>query len=168
MCNNLFIFHTNFHEIARNTVLLCRLNKDVFQILNGVQNFQFKIRSLLIHLFIVSFLLLFRSFLRCARRRFSYLAPCTLPYLWFRIETKPVTFGYLLFIPMGWDYISQPLPQTGLLFISQVVWEWRAMVVWYWHDKIEELRKNLSQYHFVHHESHTDWQWRKLGWEAGD
>jgi hypothetical protein len=58
---------------------------------------------------------------------------------------------------MGRDYVSELLPLTDTLFISQMIYEYGERR---WNDtdrkKTEELRKNLSQYHFVHHKSHVD------------
>jgi hypothetical protein len=40
---------------------------------------------------------------------------------------------------MGWDYISELLPLTDILFIPHVMWVWRTMVEWYWQGKSKEL-----------------------------
>jgi hypothetical protein len=40
------------------------------------------------------------------------------------------------------------------VYPSDVVWEWRATVEWYWQGKTKEIgRKNLSHCHFFHHKS---------------
>jgi hypothetical protein len=40
---------------------------------------------------------------------------------------------------MGWDYISELRPPTGLLFILRWYIKNRVMVEWYWQGKTEEL-----------------------------
>jgi hypothetical protein len=46
---------------------------------------------------------------------------------------------------------------VSILHIPQTIWVWRATVEWYWQGKQKNLEKHLSQCHFVHHKSHTDW-----------
>jgi hypothetical protein len=51
------------------------------------------------------------------------------------------------------------------------IWAWRVMVEWYQWLKPKNLERSLSQYHFVHHNSHMDWPGLEPGlpwWEAGD
>jgi hypothetical protein len=64
----------------------------------------------------------------------------------------------LLFMLMEWDYISELQPPTGLLFIPQVIYEYREPQ---WNDidrgKPKNSEINLSQGHFVCHRSHMDW-----------
>jgi hypothetical protein len=43
---------------------------------------------------------------------------------------------------MGWDYVSELLPLTDILFIPQMVWVWRATVECYWQGKTKELGEN--------------------------
>jgi hypothetical protein len=43
-------------------------------------------------------------------------------------EPRPVRKESPLLITMGWDYVSEPRPPTGLLFIPRV-WAWGAMVM---------------------------------------
>jgi hypothetical protein len=38
----------------------------------------------------------------------------------------------IIIMSMWWYYVSELWPPIGLLFISQVIWEWRATVEWYW------------------------------------
>jgi hypothetical protein len=45
----------------------------------------------------------------------------------------------LLFISMGWNYVSELRPPTGLLFISQIIYKRGAPVEWYWQEKTGEL-----------------------------
>jgi hypothetical protein len=56
---------------------------------------------------------------------------------------------------MGWDYVSELLPPMGLLFISQVIYEYGEP---WWNDsdrvKPKNLEKNLSHFHFVHRKQH--------------
>jgi hypothetical protein len=73
---------------------------------------------------------------------------------------------------MGWDYVSAMLPLTDRLFIPQMIYEYGERR---WNDtdrgKEKTSVKNLSQRHFVHQKSHTDWPDREPGtqrWEAGD
>jgi hypothetical protein len=41
---------------------------------------------------------------------------------------------------MGWDYVSELRPKTDLLFFPQMIYEYAALVEWwYWQGKIEEL-----------------------------
>jgi hypothetical protein len=46
------------------------------------------------------------------------------------VEQSP-SWGAGRLIMMGWDYVSEPLPPTGLLFISQAVYE-RGQLWWWW------------------------------------
>jgi hypothetical protein len=51
-----------------------------------------------------------------------------------------------------------------------VILEWRTMVEWYWHGKLQYSEQTLSQCHFIHHKSHLDCPGRQPGpprWEAG-
>jgi hypothetical protein len=65
-----------------------------------------------------------------------------------------------LLMSMGWDCVSDLRPPTGLLFILQMVVYMNmegdgGMIL-----AVQNRRswtKNLSQFHFVHHKSHTDW-----------
>jgi hypothetical protein len=50
------------------------------------------------------------------------------------------TFGVWL-IWMGWDYVSELLPLTDILYIPQMIRIWRARVEWRWRDKTEELEE---------------------------
>jgi hypothetical protein len=59
---------------------------------------------------------------------------------------------------MGWDYVSELLPLTDILFIPQMTYEYGERR---WNDvdrgkpmNSEKNQKNLSQCHFVHHISH--------------
>jgi hypothetical protein len=42
-------------------------------------------------------------------------------------------------------------------------WVWWAKVEWYWQGKPKYSKKNLSQWHFIHHKYHTDWLEREHG-----
>jgi hypothetical protein len=47
---------------------------------------------------------------------------------------------------------------ASILRTPQVIWVWRATVEWYiYRREPKNSEKNLSQRHFVHHKSHTDW-----------
>jgi hypothetical protein len=53
-------------------------------------------------------------------------------------------YMFMLFGSMGWDHVSEVQPQTGLLFIPQMIYVWGAMVEWYWQGKTKERgKKNL-------------------------
>jgi hypothetical protein len=70
-------------------------------------------------------------------------------------------------MPMGWDYVSELRPPTGLLFIPQMIYDSGEPR---WNSSDKKIPKNseeiLSQCHFVHHKSHMDWPGPKR-WEAG-
>jgi len=49
--------------------------------------------------------------------------------------------------------------------------EYRALVEWYWQEHLKYTKKNLSNYHFVHHKFNMDWPGIKPGpqwWKACD
>jgi hypothetical protein len=71
----------------------------------------------------------------------------------------------------GWDYVSELLPLTNILFIPQMIWIGERR----WSDinwgKPKDWEKNLSQCQSVHHKSHVDWSGREPGpprWGTGD
>jgi hypothetical protein len=70
----------------------------------------------------------------------------------------------VLFMSVGWNYVSELWPPTGLLFIPQVILVsvWR-LGEWYWQRKTVEVKKNLSQCHFVPYKSHIDRPSANLG-----
>jgi hypothetical protein len=44
---------------------------------------------------------------------------------------------------MGWNYVSELRPSTGILFTPHMIWVRRATVEWYWQGKAEELGEKL-------------------------
>jgi hypothetical protein len=52
--------------------------------------------------------------------------------------------AWLLFMSIRWDYVYEPRPPTGILFTPQMIYEYGAMVEWYWQRKTEELDEELS------------------------
>jgi hypothetical protein len=73
---------------------------------------------------------------------------------------------------MGWNYVSELLPLTDILFIPQLIYEYGERL---WNnidrEKPKKSEKNLSQCFFAHNKSHMDWPGRIPGtprWEAGD
>jgi hypothetical protein len=54
-----------------------------------------------------------------------------------------MTTGSLLLVPsflsMAWDDVSELRSQKGFFYPQGKILAWRAMVEWYWQDKIEEL-----------------------------
>jgi hypothetical protein len=63
-------------------------------------------------------------------------------FMYLQIVTISVIFSaYHWLIIMKWDYISELLPLVDILFISHVIWVWRAMVEWYIIGKTRELRE---------------------------
>jgi hypothetical protein len=75
--------------------------------------------------------------------------------------------------PCPWreaSYVSELRPLTGLLFITQMIYDYRKSQ---WNDidrgKLKISEKDLSQFHFVKHKFHTDWPGRDPGpprWET--
>jgi hypothetical protein len=55
----------------------------------------------------------------------------------------------LEFMSVGWDNVSEQRSPTGLFFIPLMIYEYRALVEWYWQGETKELEKNLSQCRFV-------------------
>jgi hypothetical protein len=77
-----------------------------------------------------------------------------------------------LFMPKGWDYVSELRPPVGLLFIHRVIHEY-GEPRWNDTDRGEQKnsKKNLSQCHFVYQRSHMDWPGRErwsLQWKSSD
>jgi hypothetical protein len=56
----------------------------------------------------------------------SILVVATLPLSCIIVECK-ATLGLIMIMSMGWDYVSEPRPPTGLFSIPR--WLWRAMVL---------------------------------------
>jgi hypothetical protein len=69
-----------------------------------------------------------------------------------------------LFMSMGWDDVSELRPQTGLLFIPQVIYE-NGEPRWNDIDRVKAKNsdKNMSQCHLVNHKSHMEWLGREIG-----
>jgi hypothetical protein len=59
----------------------------------------------------------------------------------------------LLFMSMGWDYVSELRPPTGLLFTPHphMVYEYVATVEWYGQAKPKISERNKSLCHSFHH-----------------
>jgi hypothetical protein len=68
---------------------------------------------------------------------------------------------------MEWDYVSELLQLTDMLFIPQMIYEYGERR---WTDidsgKLKNSEKGLSHCRFVHHKSHMDWPGTPQ-WEAG-
>jgi hypothetical protein len=50
---------------------------------------------------------------------------------------------YVLFMSMGWDYVSRMWPPIGLLCIPNDIWVCWAMVKWYSWRKTEKVRREI-------------------------
>jgi hypothetical protein len=64
---------------------------------------------------------------------------------------------FMLFMSMGWNYVSEVRPPACLLFIPQVIYEYAEP---WWNDigkETNELVQNPSQSHFIRLKSHEDW-----------
>jgi hypothetical protein len=47
----------------------------------------------------------------------------------------------MLLMSMGRDDLSEMRPRASLLFIPQVIYEWKATMEWYWQGNTEELEE---------------------------
>jgi hypothetical protein len=69
----------------------------------------------------------------------------------------------MLFTSMGWSFVSELRPPTGLLSIPQMIYEYQELQ---WNDidreKPNNSEKTLLKYHFVR-KSHVNWPGRKPG-----
>jgi hypothetical protein len=63
----------------------------------------------------------------------------------------------MFFMSTGWDYVSELLPLTDILFIPQVMWVGERQ--WNYIDRGTQKNeeRNLSQCHFIHQKSYMDW-----------
>jgi hypothetical protein len=65
---------------------------------------------------------------------------------------------FLLYMSMARGHVSELWPPTGLLFITQVKYEYHELR---WNDigsgNPKKSEKTLCQCHFVHNKSHMDW-----------
>jgi hypothetical protein len=54
---------------------------------------------------------------------------------------------------VGWDYVSK---LWATVYPPDDIYEYEAMVEWYWQGKPKNLGINPSQRHFIHYKSHMD------------
>jgi hypothetical protein len=63
----------------------------------------------------------------------------------------------ILFMSMGWNYVSELRPPTGLLFILNMIYGHEETR---WNDidrgKPKNSEETLSQCYFIHHKSHME------------
>jgi hypothetical protein len=77
---------------------------------------------------------------------------------------KDILVLFMLFMSMGWDYVSELRPPVGLLFIPQMICE-RGEPRWNDIDRGQPKNSeiNLSQCHFVHHKTTHGPTWARTG-----
>jgi hypothetical protein len=96
-----------------------------------------------------------KCFLGLSHHCNSYQQLC---FLWSSLQLITSPYNRVFSIVMIEWCISWTTATNGPLFISRWYISVHAeMVKWYWQGKPERLRVKLSQCHFIHHKSHTNW-----------
>jgi hypothetical protein len=64
-----------------------------------------------------------------------------------------IAVRFLLFLSMGWDYVSELRPSLAYCSFPDDIRLWKSTVEWHWQGETDGFGEKLYQRHFVHHRS---------------